>query len=213
MRISTSPSSIPASCWRGCAIWRAPSSRCGRSERSAQSPCGWGRAARSPWARCGWSRGRRWRTGCRSSSSRARGARLVRYCVLISAIAMFVLSAGLLHAGQRAARPPFTSWYALALLLLAVGLFGIMIQLSLWQRRELAGPHGAVARRVLSAPCRHRRAARVTSAASSAGREVASGVLPGRHGRGDGARRGCHAPGVPVGAGHARALSSSSILP
>ena len=28
--------------------------------------------------------------------------------------------------------PPFTSWYSLALLLLAVGLFGIMIQLSLW---------------------------------------------------------------------------------
>ena len=45
---------------------------------------------------------------------------------------MFVLSAVLLHAGRRAARPPFTSWYALALLLLAVGLFGIMIQLSLW---------------------------------------------------------------------------------
>ena len=60
------------------------------------------------------------------------GGTTVRYCVLISAIAMFVLSAVLLHAGQRAARPPFTSWYSLALLLLAVGLFGIMIQLSLW---------------------------------------------------------------------------------
>ena len=59
------------------------------------------------------------------------GGTLVRYCVLISAIAMFVLSAGLLHASQRAARLPFTSWYALALLLLAVGLFGVMIQLSL----------------------------------------------------------------------------------
>ena len=55
----------------------------------------------------------------------------MRYCVLISAIAMFVLSAGVLHANQRAARLPFTSWYALALLLLAVGLFGVMIQLSL----------------------------------------------------------------------------------
>ncbi len=54
----------------------------------------------------------------------------MRYCVLISAIAMFVLSAGLLLAGQREARAPFTSWYALAMLLLAVGLFGIMIQLS-----------------------------------------------------------------------------------
>ena len=59
------------------------------------------------------------------------GGTLVRYFVLISAIAMFVLSAGLLHANQRAARLPFTSWYALALLLLAVGLFGVMIQLSL----------------------------------------------------------------------------------
>ncbi|HET6459738.1 MAG TPA: DUF4118 domain-containing protein, partial [Syntrophales bacterium] len=59
------------------------------------------------------------------------GGTLVRYCVLISAIAMFVLSAGVLHANQRAARLPFTSWYALALLLLAVGLFGIMIQWSL----------------------------------------------------------------------------------
>jgi len=60
-----------------------------------------------------------------------RGGTLVRYCVLISAIAMFALSAGVLHANQRAARLPFTSWYALALLLLAVGLFGVMIQLSL----------------------------------------------------------------------------------
>ena len=59
------------------------------------------------------------------------GGTPMRYFVLISAIAMFVLSAALLRAGQRAARPPFTSWYALALLLMAVGLFGIMIQLSL----------------------------------------------------------------------------------
>ncbi len=59
------------------------------------------------------------------------GGTLVRYCVLISAIAMFVLSSSLLLAGQRGARAPFTSWYALALLLLAVGLFGVMIQLSL----------------------------------------------------------------------------------
>ena len=59
------------------------------------------------------------------------GGTPMRYFVLISAIAMFVLSAALLRAGQRAARPPFASWYALALLLMAVGLFGIMIQLSL----------------------------------------------------------------------------------
>ena len=58
------------------------------------------------------------------------GGTLVRYCVLISAIVMFVLSSSLLLAGHREARTPFTSWYALAMLLLAVGLFGIMIQLS-----------------------------------------------------------------------------------
>jgi PAS domain S-box-containing protein len=60
------------------------------------------------------------------------GGTTVRYCVLISAIVMLVLSAALLHAGQRAARTPFTSWYSLALLLLAVGLSGIMIQRRLW---------------------------------------------------------------------------------
>ena len=76
-----------------------------------------------------------------------------------------------------------------------------------WQRRELAGPHGAVARRGLSAPGRRRCAARVTSAASSAGKEVASGALPVRHGRGDGARRGRRAPGLSAGAGDARSPS------
>ncbi len=60
-----------------------------------------------------------------------RGGTPVRYVVLTSAIAMFVLSAGVLHANQRTSRHPFTSWYKLALLMLAVGLFGIMIQLSL----------------------------------------------------------------------------------
>ena len=60
------------------------------------------------------------------------GGTTVRYCVLVSATAMFVFSAVLLHTGQRGARTPFTAWYSLALLLLAVGLFGIMIQLSLW---------------------------------------------------------------------------------
>ncbi len=59
------------------------------------------------------------------------GGTAVRHAVLISAIAMFVLSAGVLHSNQRAARLPFTSWYKLALMSLAVGLFGIMIQLSL----------------------------------------------------------------------------------
>ena len=60
------------------------------------------------------------------------GGTAVRYCVLISAIAMFVLSACLLLASQRGTHLPFTSWYAFALLLLGVGLFGIMIQLSIF---------------------------------------------------------------------------------
>lgn len=59
------------------------------------------------------------------------GGTLVRYCVLISAIIAFALSAGLMFASQRTPRTPFISWYALALLLLAVGLFGVMIQSSL----------------------------------------------------------------------------------
>ena len=59
------------------------------------------------------------------------GGTAVRYVALCSAIAMFALSAGLLKANERAARLPFTFWYSLALLMLAVGLFGVMIQLSL----------------------------------------------------------------------------------
>ena len=130
------------------------------------------------------------------------GGTTVRYCVLIAAAAMFVLSAVLLNAGQREARTPFTFWYTLALLLLAVGLFGIMIQLSLWcvvnwlsrTAQWLSGFYLLLAAIA---------ALRVKSAASSVGREVASGALPRRHGRGDGARRGCPATGVPVGVGHA----------
>ncbi len=60
------------------------------------------------------------------------GGTMIRYYVLFSAMATFVLSAVLLHAGKRTPRTAFTFWYALALLLLAVGLLGIMIQLSLW---------------------------------------------------------------------------------
>ncbi|MGA2331087.1 MAG: PAS domain S-box protein [Syntrophales bacterium] len=59
------------------------------------------------------------------------GGTPMRYIVLGSAITLFVLSASLLKANQRMAHLPFTSWYALALLMLAVGLFGVMIQLSL----------------------------------------------------------------------------------
>lgn len=60
------------------------------------------------------------------------GGMPVRYWVLISAIAMFVLSAGILYAGRHSQPPPFTFWYARAMSLLALGLFGIMIQVSLF---------------------------------------------------------------------------------
>jgi PAS domain S-box-containing protein len=59
------------------------------------------------------------------------GGTPLRYIMLSSAIGMFVLSSALLRANQRVSRLPFTYWYSLALLLLAVGLFGIMIQLSM----------------------------------------------------------------------------------
>ncbi len=59
------------------------------------------------------------------------GGTPVRYGVLSSAVSAFALSAALLLPGARAPRVPFTSWYAPALMLMAVGLFGIMIQLSL----------------------------------------------------------------------------------
>jgi hypothetical protein len=58
------------------------------------------------------------------------GGTAVRYGVLTAAIAAFVFSAALLHAHQRTARLPFTSWYAPAMLLLSVGLFGVMVQLT-----------------------------------------------------------------------------------
>ena len=134
------------------------------------------------------------------------GGTPVRYCVLISAIAMFVLSACLLLASQRGTHLPFTSWYALALLLLAVGLFGVMIQLSLgsvvnWLGRTaqwLAGVY------LLLAAVAALRGSHLPT--SSTGNEVASGSLPGRHGHGNSACRGCRAIDLPVGVGHARTL-------
>ena len=106
------------------------------------------------------------------------GGTLVRYCVLISAIAMFVLSAGLLLAGQREARAPFTSWYALAMLLLAVGLFGIMIQLSFgsvvnWLARTAQWLGGLYLLFAAVAALRES-----DLPLFLAGREVASGALP-----------------------------------
>lgn len=55
------------------------------------------------------------------------GATAARGFVLGSAIAMFVLTAVLLHGG-RVRLSPFRAWYALALILLAIGLLGIMLQ-------------------------------------------------------------------------------------
>jgi PAS domain S-box-containing protein len=59
-----------------------------------------------------------------------RGGTAVRYGVLTTAIAAFVFSAAVLHAGQRTARLPFTSWYVPAMVSLSVGLFGVMVQLT-----------------------------------------------------------------------------------
>jgi signal transduction histidine kinase len=55
------------------------------------------------------------------------GGMPVRYVVLGSTIAMLLLTAMLLRAGERPWPSAFTHWYALALILVAVGLFGLMI--------------------------------------------------------------------------------------
>jgi PAS domain S-box-containing protein len=59
------------------------------------------------------------------------GGTPVRTAVLIAAISIFLLSAILLRVGRRGTVTRFVQWYCLALLLLAVGLFGIMIQTSI----------------------------------------------------------------------------------
>jgi PAS domain S-box-containing protein len=56
------------------------------------------------------------------------GGTPLRQIVLGSAIAMFVLTAILLKGKPRGTLSGFQDWYALALLLIAVGLFGVMIQ-------------------------------------------------------------------------------------
>ena len=56
------------------------------------------------------------------------GGSLARFFTLGSAVAMFVLSAALLGALNRKSLSPFAYWYTLALGLIAVGLFGIMIE-------------------------------------------------------------------------------------
>ena len=58
------------------------------------------------------------------------GGTPVRHLVLGSAIAMFVLAALLLRVANRTASSSFVHWYVFALLLIATGLFGAMIQSS-----------------------------------------------------------------------------------
>ncbi len=57
-----------------------------------------------------------------------RGGTPVRQIVLISAIAMFALTALRLGSASRRTMSAFAYWYALGLLLIAVGLFGVMLQ-------------------------------------------------------------------------------------
>ncbi len=56
------------------------------------------------------------------------GNTLVLYFVLMSAISILVLTATLLRPAKGRPWSAFAYWYALALLLLAVGLFGVMVQ-------------------------------------------------------------------------------------
>lgn len=56
------------------------------------------------------------------------GGTLVRYIVLSSATVMFVLTSAMLMAGSRRVVSPFLYWYAMAMALIATGLFGIMIE-------------------------------------------------------------------------------------
>jgi len=57
-----------------------------------------------------------------------RGGTMVREVVLGSAVAMFGFTAILLWTGSRGAISAFTEWYIRALALIAVGLFGVMVQ-------------------------------------------------------------------------------------
>ena len=57
-----------------------------------------------------------------------RGGTPLRHVVLASTIAMFAFTAALILGGKRRSWSPFAYWYALALLLVAAGLSGVMIQ-------------------------------------------------------------------------------------
>ncbi len=60
--------------------------------------------------------------------SQGEGGTALRQVILGSAIGMFMLTALLLTGSRREAFSSFRYWYALALLLIATGLFGVMIQ-------------------------------------------------------------------------------------
>lgn len=60
--------------------------------------------------------------------SQGEGGTALRQLILGSAIAMFMLTALLLTVNRRGIPSPFPYWYALALVLISVGLFGVMIQ-------------------------------------------------------------------------------------
>jgi PAS domain S-box-containing protein len=76
------------------------------------------------------------------------GGTMVRFFVLASAIAMFALTAGILWSANRPSQTAFSHWYSLALLLIAVGLLGVMIQPSVG---SLVGWAGVTAQ-LLSSP-------------------------------------------------------------
>ena len=58
------------------------------------------------------------------------GGTMVRYIVLSSSLVMFTLTAVLLWESNRPSLSSFTYWYTLALLLIAVGVFGMIIELT-----------------------------------------------------------------------------------
>jgi PAS domain S-box-containing protein len=60
--------------------------------------------------------------------AQGQGGTWLRHLVMGSAIAMFVGTAVLLKTANRERRSAFVHWYALALLLVAVGLFGVMLE-------------------------------------------------------------------------------------
>jgi PAS domain S-box-containing protein len=77
-----------------------------------------------------------------------RGGTQIRLLVLGSAIVMFMLAAALLRSRDNSDLSPFSHWYSLALFLIAVGLFGVLIQPSVGSLVGWAG----IAAQFLSGP-------------------------------------------------------------